>query len=65
MGTAVPVDCGIVPWIDRLVCSEPNTPSSSALVATDVPAVARPVVAGLVTTGLSGPPTPTGASARM
>ena len=34
------------PGIERLVCGSPSTPSSSALVATEVPAVARPVVPG-------------------
>ena len=64
-GTPVPLDCGMAPCIERLVCGSPSTPSSSALVATEVPAVARPAMAALVTTGLSGPPTPAGASASV
>src|ERR1022692_3881084 len=65
IGTGVPLDCRMVPCIDRLSCGSPSTPRSRALVAPEDPAVARPDVAGLVTTGLSGPPTPTGTSASV
>src|ERR1035438_3766267 len=63
MGTAVPVDWGIVPSIERLVCGSPRAPSSGALGETVVPVVTLVDEAGLVTTGLSGPPAPVGDSA--
>ena len=61
MGMGGPLDWPMGPCIDRLVSCSPRAPSSSALVGTPAPNVATVLVAGLVTTGLSGMPTPVGA----
>ena len=59
------MDWAIVPWMESLICGSPRTLSPSALVEIELPAVARPAAAGVVSTGLSGPPVPTGTSASV
>ncbi len=46
--------------ISRLSCGSASTPSSEGLVGTEPPGMVG--AAALVTSGLAGPPTPTGAS---